>query len=169
SAFPRSRRELILAAAPPEYRRQWVRNDTYPEDAIGRLMEPALAVCHPEVTIAEATERLRGLVQRAFITYLLVVDSQERLVGVVAMREMLLGRPDQMLEEIMIRNPFALHPEMELTDAMKATITRHYPVYPVIDATGRLVGGLRGQTLFEAQAIELSAQAGTMVGVEKEE
>jgi magnesium transporter len=168
-AFPRARRELILAAAAPEYRRPWVRNDTFPEDCIGRLMEPALAVCHPDATIGEATERVRFLVTRAFITYIFVVDAEEHLLGVVAMREMLLGRPEQTLEEIMIKNPFALRPEMDLTDAMKATVTRHFPVYPVIDAAGHLVGVLRGQMLFEAQAIELSAQAGTMVGVEKEE
>ncbi|MDZ4289659.1 MAG: magnesium transporter, partial [Prosthecobacter sp.] len=34
---------------------------------------------------------------------------------------------------------------------------------------GRLLGLVRGQNLFEARAIEISAQAGTMVGVEKEE
>jgi magnesium transporter len=42
-------------------------------------------------------------------------------------------------------------------------------VYPVCDGAGKLVGLVRGPTLFEAQAIELSAQAGAMVGVEKEE
>jgi magnesium transporter len=85
------------------------------------------------------------------------------------MREMLLGKKETALEEIMIRNPFALRPEMTLTDAMKATVIRHFPVYPVIDEQGRLIGLVRGQMLFEAQAIELSAQPGTMVGVEKEE
>jgi len=39
----------------------------------------------------------------------------------------------------------------------------------VCDAEGRLVGAVRGQTLFEQQAIEISAQVGSMVGVEKEE
>jgi magnesium transporter len=42
-------------------------------------------------------------------------------------------------------------------------------VYPVCDAEGKLLGLVRGQMLFEAQAIELTAQPGTMVGVEKEE
>ena len=48
-------------------------------------------------------------------------------------------------------------------------VARHFPVYPVCDAAGRLVGIVRGRTLFEEQALEISAQAGTMVGVEKEE
>jgi magnesium transporter len=39
----------------------------------------------------------------------------------------------------------------------------------VCDANGRLIGKVRGQVLFEQQAFEISAQAGSMVGVEKEE
>lgn len=169
AALPRERRELVLAAASPEDRRQWMRNEAFPEDTVGRLMEPALAVFSPTTTIAEATQRLRPLAARTFITYAFVADEQERLLGVVAMREMLLGRDEQPLSEIMIANPFALRPEQELVEAMKATLMRHFPVYPVVDAEGRLAGLVRGQMLFEAQAFELSAQAGSMVGVDKEE
>jgi magnesium transporter len=168
-AFPRERREMILATGSLAERRQWVQNERYEENTVGRLMEPALAVCQPDATVKEAVERLRSLARRTFIVYFFVVDEAERLTGVVAMREMVLARPDQKLSEILLPNPFALKPEMELTEAMKATLTRHFPVYPVTDATGKLVGVVRGQMLFEAQAIELSAQAGTMVGVEKEE
>lgn len=170
AGFPSERRQQLLATASPERRRQWARNEQYPEDTIGRLMEPPLAVYRPSTTIAEATALLRQLTKRAFITYVFVADETERLLGVVAMREMLLSEnPRQRLDEIMIAKPFAFTPEMGLTDAMKASVTRHFPVYPVCDAAGRLVGLVRGQMMFEAQAVELSAQAGSMVGVEKEE
>jgi magnesium transporter len=43
------------------------------------------------------------------------------------------------------------------------------PAYPVCDAAGRLVGMVRGRTLFEQEALEISAQVGQMVGVDKEE
>ena len=69
----------------------------------------------------------------------------------------------------MLRDPFFLRPEPPLVDAMREVVTRHYPVYPVCDADGRLVGMVKGQVMFEQQAFEISAQAGTMVGVEKEE
>lgn len=46
---------------------------------------------------------------------------------------------------------------------------RHYPVYPVCRKDGTLIGVIRGQMLFEAETVELSLQAGSMVGVEKEE
>jgi len=169
AGIPGDRRQLVLANATPENRRQWLQNDSYPEESIGRLMDAPLAVFRETTTITEATETLRKLVTKAFVTYLWVVDEAERLIGVVVMREMLLGKPAQRLSEIMIRNPFYLQPEMSISDAMKLSVTKHFPVYPVGDAQGRMVGTVRGTVLFEAQAFELSAQPGAMVGVEKEE
>ena len=52
---------------------------------------------------------------------------------------------------------------------MKLILNRHYPQYPVTDRGGRLVGLVRGAALFELEAFEITAQAGSMVGVEKEE
>ncbi|RYD70909.1 MAG: magnesium transporter, partial [Verrucomicrobiaceae bacterium] len=170
ACFASERRQKIIAAATPDTRRQWMRNEAYPDDSVGRVMEPPLAVYRPETTIAEATADLRLLTKRAFVTYAFVVDANEHLLGVVVMREMLVSEdPQQPLGDIMIPDPFHLTPGMTLTEAMKESLVRHFPVYPVCDASGRLVGLMRGQTLFEAQAVELSAQAGSMVGVEKEE
>jgi len=167
--FPNERRQKIIAAAPLETRNQWIRNEAYPDGSIGHMMEPALAVFQPETTITEATRELRHFVKTAFITYVFVIDKSERLLGVVAMREMLLARGEQQLEEVMIANPFYLTPEMPILEAMKATMVRHYPVYPICDDDRKLVGLIRGQMLFEAETVQLSLQAGSMVGVEKEE
>lgn len=167
--LPDDREQAVLAAAPLETSRQWMRNETYPEHTIGRLMQPPLAVFRPETTIAEATEQIRRLTRHTIITYGFVTDEDEKLLGVIVMRDMLLGRPDQEMQEIMLRDPFYLQPGMTLTEAMNAVLARHYPVYPVCDGAGKLVGLLRGQMLFEAQAVELSAQPGSMVGVEKQE
>ncbi len=69
----------------------------------------------------------------------------------------------------MLAEPFALTSEMDLAEADKAAIHRHYPVYPVVDADRHVIGVVRGWRLFERQAIEISAQSGQMVGVDKEE
>ena len=168
-AMPEERRANVLSAARTDLQATWRRNLEYPENTIGSLMDAPIGVLHPETTIGEAIDELHGFVKRAFITYLYVTDDAGRLVGVVVMREMLLGDRAQRLEEIMLRDPFFLTPEMSLTDAMRAVLNRHFPVYPVCELDGRLIGLVRGQTMFEAQAIEISAQAGSMVGVEKEE
>lgn len=69
----------------------------------------------------------------------------------------------------MLRQPFHLKPDTPLSEAMKLVLHRHYPVYPVCNHAGVLVGLVRGDAMFEEQAIEITAQPGSMVGVEKEE
>ncbi len=142
---------------------------SYDSDRIGSLMEQPIAVLQPETTVEETVRELRQLVAEHFVTYVYVTDEDGQLEGVVAMRELLLAQPEQRLAEIMIRNPFALAPDMSLLEGMREAVGRHYPVYPVCDRLGRLVGLVRGYAMFERQAIEISAQPGQMVGVEKEE
>ncbi len=163
------RRCAILAAAPIEKAQQWLRNQAYPEDSVGWLMEPPVAIFRPAMTVRETIEALRKLTKKAFITYGYVTDESNKLLGVLVMRDLMLAAPETRLAEVMYVNVFTLQPDMLLTDAMKTAVNKHYPVYPVCDEQGRLLGLVRGQSLFEARAIEISAQAGSMVGVEKEE
>jgi magnesium transporter len=162
-------RRLIAASAPPEVAEQWKRNTRYPEGSIGQLMEAPLAVFLPDMTVGEAIEALRELVRHALVTYLYVVDAEGTLVGLVTMRDLLFNDRKARLGDVMHRDPFALKPDLPVPDAMKLTVNRHYPQYPVVDAQGHLVGLIRGAALFELEAFEITAQAGSMVGVEKEE
>jgi len=148
---------------------QWKRNATYPEGTIGRLMEAPLSVFRPEMTVGQAIEALRPLVRTAFVTYVYVVDDEGRLGGLVTMRDLLFNDRQARLADVMLANPFALSPGLGTLEAMRATVNRHYPQYPVCDADGKLVGVVRGAALFELEAFEVTAQAGSMVGVEKEE
>jgi len=167
--LPQARHARIARAAPSGLGEQWLECPNYEEGSVGRLMEKSPAVFGANTTIASAIKQLREIVAQTLVTYVFVVDADRRLTGVVAFREMLFAKPEQTLAEIMLKNPFSLKPETDLVDAMREVVTRHYPVYPVTDANGRLVGVVRGQVMFEQQAFEISAQAGSMVGVEKEE
>ncbi|HET9372980.1 MAG TPA: magnesium transporter [Vicinamibacterales bacterium] len=167
--FPDERRQAIVVAAPPGFGEQWLKQHEYPEGSVGRLMEPPLATFRPTATVAETVADLQELVRQAFITYGFVTEEDGRLVGVITFRELLFADPMQPLTAIMVAKPFSLHPQTPLVDAMREVVTKHYPVYPVTDEQGRLVGMVRGQNLFRQQAFEISAQAGAMVGVEKEE
>ncbi|MGH7475382.1 MAG: magnesium transporter [Longimicrobiales bacterium] len=138
-------------------------------DTVGALMSPPIAVFEPTTTVAEAVEVIRALVRGHLVTYVFVTDTLGRLIGLITMRDLLLSGPDTRLGTIMLERPFVLKPDMPLAEAMRLTARRHYPVYPVCDGQGKLVGLVRGETLFEQQAFQISAQPGQMVGVEKEE
>jgi magnesium transporter len=162
-------RSLIVSSAPEVIAEQWKRNATYPKGTIGRLMDAPLAVFSPDMTVGEAIEALRPIVRTAFVTYIYVVDDERRLEGLATMRDLLFSPHEAMLSEVMLRHPFELKPDQPVPDAMKLTVNRHYPQYPVVDYDGKLVGLVRGATLFESQAFEITAQAGSMVGVDREE
>ncbi len=167
--LPEAKRRAVFALLPPEKRQQWSLNVDYPEDSVGRLMDPPLGVLRPDQTVKEAIEDLRDLAGRTMVTYGYVLDPGGRLLGVIVFRELLFADPSQRIDQVMLRDPFSLRPREPILEAMKDVLHRHYPVYPVCEDDGRLVGIVRGQTLFEHQAFEISAQSGRMVGVEKEE
>ncbi len=159
----------IMHAAPPNLVAQWRINQQFTQGTIGRMMEPVRAAFHPEMTVRETIEQLRPLVRTTLITYGYITDSSGKMLGIVTMRDLLFADEHVSLESIMLRDPFSLTPDLELASAMKLVLDRHYPVYPVCDKNGVLLGLVRGQTMFEERAFEITAQVGSMVGVEKEE
>lgn len=167
--FPTERRESIAKYAGEHVGDSWEDTQKYPEDSVGRLMEPAVSVFTPEITVAHAVEMVRAWTHDTLITYGYIIDPQERLLGVVAMRDLLLAEPDAQLKDVMLLEPFTLRPDEDVGEAMKEVVYRHYPLYPVCDAERHLLGVVQGFMLFEHQQFEISAQFGSMVGVDKEE
>ena len=136
---------------------------------VHELLESTKAIFSSDTTVAEAIRSLRELVTQTAVTYGFIVCPQHHLKGVFTFRELLFARPEQTLAEISLPSPFSLQDSMTLQEAMQETVTRHYPVYPVCDSQGTMLGIVRGHLLFEAQAYEISAQAGVMQGVDREE
>lgn len=135
---------------------------------VAEMMETASGVLDAQATVADAIAYLRAHDNPQQITYLYVTRA-DRLAGMVVIRDLLLAEPGQTLASVMLPDPFVLTADMAAGEAIKAAVYRHYPVYPVVDAEGKLAGIVRGWKLFERQAIEISAQSGTMVGLDKEE
>lgn len=163
------RKKQLFSTAPSSLTQQWALNQTFHGETIGRLMEPPTAVFKPGDTVGEAVQQVRELVKKIFVTYCFVCDDSRRLVGIVTMRDLLVSESSALLEDVMLKNPFALQPQTPLREAMKQVLNRHFPIYPVCDDAGKLIGLVRGQAMFEEQAYEISAQPGTMVGLKKEE
>ncbi|WP_119275317.1 magnesium transporter [Taklimakanibacter deserti] len=168
--LPQAFVDRIKAYLPPELQLQASAALTeVTENTVGEMMDPALAVLPETTTVEEAIAFLRHHDTPQQITYIYVTDAEDRLIGLTVIRDLILAAPGQTLKEVMLPEPFALTTDMELTDAVKAAIHRHYPVYPVVDPDRHVIGVVRGWRLFERQAIEISAQSGQMVGVDKEE
>lgn len=162
-------RHRLYSTGPEHLTQQWSMNQTFEADSVGFLMEPPYGVFRPSDTVDQVTQRIRDLVKTQLVTYCFVVGEDRKLLGIVTMRDLLVADEHATLESVMLRNPFTLRPETPLKEAMKQVLNRHFPVYPVCDSNGKLIGLVRGQAMFEEQAFEISAQPGQMVGVGKEE
>ena len=175
--LPRATVEAALAALPAELAQRIERLLSHSmapvtealEGTVGELMDPARPRFLPEATAADAIAWLRSDEAPQEITYLYVIDTAGTLLGLIVPRDLLIAAPGTALGALMLAEPFHLKQGDSLGEAVKATIKRHYPVYPVCDEAGHLAGQLRGWKLFEKQALELTAQSGRMVGVDKEE
>lgn len=140
-----------------------------PPQSVAALMETTRGVVRSGATVAAAIECLRCAETPTDITYLYVVDEASRLLGLLVMRDLLLAHGGQKVDELMLREPFCFGQDTPLDEAGRAAVKRHYPVYPVVDGQGRLLGQVRGWRLFEHQVVEIAAQSGAMVGVDREE
>jgi magnesium transporter len=161
--------KVLTSEIPLRLQQQLEFNRQFPAGSVGRLMDAPVALFTPEQTVSQVIEELRELVRFEFVTYGYVTDRDRRLLGVLVMRDLLFAEMNTKIETLMVKNPFALAPQMPLAEAMKLVVVHHFPVYPVCDDNRKIVGLVRGHRLFESQAFDIIAQAGSMVGLDKEE
>ena len=139
------------------------------EVTVGDIMSAPDGIVSAETTVAGAIDDLVHREMASELTYFYVVDMSEKLLGVVTLRDLLLNRPGQALHDVMTPEPFTFSPDTSMSDAIQSALIRHHRLYPVVDEAEKLVGLVYGWQLFESVASEISAQTGTMVGLDREE
>jgi magnesium transporter len=118
----------------------------YPEDSAGGRMDPRVFTLPEDIRVAEAVERLRARPEYAMY-YLYVVDREQRLVGVLNYRDLLLASDEATLRSVM-RSPVVHLRATARGDALLAEPAwRVYLALPVVDADGILVGVVRSEAL----------------------
>lgn len=76
------------------------------------------------------------------IVYFYVLDEQDRLVGVVPTRRLLLSEPTQPIRDIMIRDVVSVPLSATVRDACELFVQHRFLAMPVVDEDGRMVGVL---------------------------
>ncbi len=91
-------------------------------------------------TIGMAIEHLRGHELAEKIVYFYVVDNQNKLVGVVPVRRLLMSGLDKKISDIMIPRVISVRSTTTLLDASEMLIEKKLMALPVVDETNRLQG-----------------------------
>lgn len=117
----------------------------YAEDTAGALMDPEVLTALDQEPVSQMLERLQRNPEHA-LYYLYVVADNQRLVGVVNMRELMGARPDVSIASVCTRNVASI-----AASATWQTVVGH-PAWgsvhalPVVDQAGRFVGVIRYET-----------------------
>jgi magnesium transporter len=113
----------------------------YPEESAGGIMTTEYIALEAHLTAAQAIDRLRELEPDAeTIYYVYVTDEEDRLVGVLSLRDLIVAQPDTLIRDVMIREPVAVGVLADQEEV--AEVVAHYNLLavPVVDDDGRLVG-----------------------------
>jgi len=122
----------------------------HPDETAGGLMTPPTVTLRQEMTAEEAIAYLRALAPDSeTVYYLFVVDEENRLVGVVSLRQLIVAPPTARIREIM--DPEVIHVRASADQEEAARLMSRYDLLalPVVDDEGRLLGLITHDDLVE--------------------
>ena len=138
--------DAVLERMPDERRASLASSLRYPADSAGGLMDPDVLSLPGDLSAEEALARVRELSTHARYN-LYIVDRQQRLIGVLNLRELLLAAPASRLDALMIAQPYSLPASAGRASIIAHPGWREAHSLPVVDEQGRYVGAIRYRTL----------------------
>ncbi|MCR4756608.1 magnesium transporter [Butyrivibrio sp. INlla18] len=131
----------ILANASPETRADINHLLQYPEDSAGSIMTVEYVDLREDMTVTDAIERIRQKgVDSETINICYVVTKQKVLVGTVALRYLLIMKPDEVIGDIMNTNVISINTMTDQEEAARMFQKYGFTAMPVVDNESRMVG-----------------------------
>jgi CBS domain-containing protein/sporulation protein YlmC with PRC-barrel domain len=113
----------------------------YPEDVAGGIMNTEFVSIHPSLTAEQAISQLRETAHEAeTIYYIYVTDDQDRLIGVLSLRELVLAQPTTPITQFMHRRVVSVNLLDAQDDVAQMIAKYNLLAIPVVDDEGRLHG-----------------------------
>ena len=113
----------------------------YEADTAGHIMTPEYIALTETLTVEETLERIRSLAKvTEIIYYLYVTDVEQRLSGIVSLRDLVTAQPQRTLNEIMARDVVYVNTDTDQEDVARLIGRYDFLAVPVVDREQRLVG-----------------------------
>ena len=112
----------------------------YEEKTAGAIMTPDFFALSEETTAAEATECIRELADVEMVFYVYVIDEENKLKGVLSLRQLVATKPDTPLKDLMTSHLYTVHTDMPQEEVARAVAHYNLLAIPVINSIGQLVG-----------------------------
>lgn len=115
----------------------------YEDETAGRLMTRDVAALRRQWTAAEALQYLRSLVlkdEAETVHYLYVVDRDNKLIGVVPIRALLMAHPDATIDSIMVPEVFTVQVTADQEELAEVVSKYDFVAIPVVDTANQFLG-----------------------------
>lgn len=147
-------KKLVLFLS-PEDRIETLALLGYPEDSVGRLMNPDYIEVKDYFTIQDALNKIRKLGRTIEnINFIYIIDDSERLIDDINLKELLIALPETKLSELMDKKYIALNVTDTQESASSVFRKNNRAVLPVVDNDGILLGIVTIDDILRVQSEE---------------
>ena len=165
---PIEERENMLSLLDEATRREVKGLLDYAEDEAGGLMNTRYSRLRTDMTVGEAISYLRrdARAREKTVYYVFVVDPQERLLGVVSFRDLLVAPGDKLVRDIMRTEVISAPEDLDQEALSKLFMRHHLLMMPVVDAEGRIKGVVNLNDIVDVVQEEATEDIQKLGGVE---
>ena len=143
---------------------------SYPDEAVGALMDFDIVTIREDVSLEVALRYLRRLGSLPNHTdKLFVVDRDDILRGVLPLKRMVVSDLDDQVSDIMATDAVMFHPEDLANEASKAFERYDLVTAPVVDNNNKLVGRITVDAVMDFIRDEAESDKLSMAGLREEE
>ncbi len=163
-------RESILSSLVQKERQNIQDLIQYEENTAGAFMTTDYAFLWPELTIKEAWEHLRQQAPiKETIYYVYVVDRQQRLIGILSLRDIIMADPDQKVSDVMDKNVISVRVDDDIEEVAMEMNKYDFLAMPVVDEENRLVGVITFDDIFDVMTDEATEDMYLLANLDVEE
>jgi magnesium transporter len=168
--LPKGVMDDVFQSLPITEREQLRAAMSYPEDAVGALMDFDVITIREDVRLEVVLRYLRRLDELPDHTdQLFVVDRNEQLKGVLLINRLLVSDPDTRVSDVMTEEMIKLHPDDVAQQAANAFERYDLVSASVIDANGKLLGRVTVNIVIDFIREKAENEALNLAGLSAEE
>lgn len=139
--MPASVVKSLLSHTSPETRNDINRLLKFPEDSAGSIMTVEFVDLKENLTVSQAIEKIRRIgIDKETINICYVLDPARHLIGIVALRTLILSRGDELIKDIMEENVISVETTTDQEEVARQISKYDFLSIPVVDSENRLVG-----------------------------
>jgi magnesium transporter len=143
---------------------------TYEDETAGRIMDSDFVALPESSLVRDAVSTMHELAaETENLLYLYVVDTDQHLLGVTSLRQLLLSAPSKTLGEIITRSMIKAHTDTDQEEVAQLAARYDLLAIPVTDDDNRLVGIVTVDDIIDVFKEEATEDFFKMVGTSDDE